>query len=228
MIRELKESALQANLKLHESGLAIFSFGNVSVIDRSAGYVVIKPSGIPYEEMAPTDMVVLDLDGKIIEGKLKPSSDTPTHLVLYQHFTEIGCIIHTHSEWATSWAQAGRDIPCYGTTHADSFYGSIPCTRKMKQEEVENEYEKNTGEVIVERFREIDYTRIPAVLIHGHGPFIWGKDAGEAMENAVYLELLAKMAFRNEVLGNKTPIDQTLLDKHFFRKHGKTAYYGQK
>lgn len=228
MLSKLKEQVLQANLDLVKHGLVIFTWGNVSGIDREQGLVVIKPSGVSYDRMKADDMVVIDMEGNLIEGKLNPSSDTPTHLVLYKHFESIGGIVHTHSEWATSWAQAGKSIPAYGTTHADYFYGDIPCTRKLSQEEIENDYEKNTGFVIVERFKELDSNALPGVLVFGHAPFAWGKDADEAVHNAVVLEEVAKMAFRNQVLGNTTAIDKYLLDKHYLRKHGKDAYYGQK
>lgn len=228
MLEKLKKQVLQANLDLVKHKLVIFTWGNVSGIDREQGLVVIKPSGVAYENMKAEDMVVVDLKGKIIESKLKPSSDTPTHLVLYNKFKNIGGIVHTHSQWATSWAQAGKDIPAYGTTHADYFYGTIPCTRKLNQSEVESDYEKNTGEVIVETFADLDYSAMPGVLVNGHAPFSWGKDAAEAVHNSVVLDELAKMAFRTQILGNFEPVDKFLLDKHYLRKHGKDAYYGQK
>jgi len=227
MLEELKSSVLEANLDLVKHGLVIFTWGNVSGIDRDKGLVAIKPSGVSYDNLKTKDIVILDLDGNIVEGELKPSSDTPTHLMLYQHFDNIGGIVHTHSEWATSWAQAGRSIPAYGTTHADYFYGEIPCTRKLSKHEIENEYEKNTGKVIIEKFGDIDYNAMPGVLIDGHAPFTWGKDSDEAVHNAVVLDEIAKMAFRTEILGNKHPVDKYLLDKHYLRKHGKNAYYGQ-
>lgn len=227
MLENLKEKVWQANLDLVKHGLVVFTWGNVSGIDRSKNAVVIKPSGVSYDDLKPADMIIVDLDGKVIEGDLKPSSDTPTHLLLYQKFNDIGGIVHTHSEWATSWAQAGRAIPAYGTTHADYFYGEIPCTRKLNQLETENDYEKETGNVIAEQFSNLEPLAVPGVLVHGHGPFAWGKDAGNALHNAVVLEEVAKMAFRTEVLGNSQPIDQFLLDKHYLRKHGKNAYYGQ-
>jgi L-ribulose-5-phosphate 4-epimerase len=227
MLRKLKEEVLKANLDLVKHGLVIFTWGNVSGIDREKGLVVIKPSGVEYDKMKAGDMVVVDLEGNIVEGSLKPSSDTPTHLILYQNFSSVGGIVHTHSEWATSWAQAGKAIPAYGTTHADYFYGEIPCTRKLTDKEVSEAYEKNTGLVIIEKFRSIDYKSMPGVLIAGHAPFTWGKDPGEAVHNAVVLEEVAKMAFRTQVLGNHSPVDQYLLDKHYQRKHGKNAYYGQ-
>ena len=225
---ELKKTVCEANLELVRQGLVIFTWGNVSAIDRQTGLVVIKPSGVSYKNMKPEDMVVLDLDGKQVEGKLKPSSDTPTHLFLYRQFEKIGGIVHTHSEWATSWAQARRPIPAYGTTHADYFYGEIPCTRPLTREEVDNEYERNTGLVIEETFTDLDPMAVPGVLVGQHGPFSWGKDAHDAVHNAKVMEEVAKMAFRNEALGNHASIDQYLMDKHYLRKHGKDAYYGQK
>ncbi|NBC82418.1 MAG: L-ribulose-5-phosphate 4-epimerase AraD [Bacteroidetes bacterium] len=228
MLEGLKEDVLKANLDLVKHGLVVFTWGNASGIDREKGLVVIKPSGVSYDDMKADDMVVLDLEGNKVEGNLKPSSDTPTHLVLYNNFPDIGGIVHTHSEWATSWAQAGRPIPAYGTTHADYFYGEIPCTRVLSKEEIDGSYEKATGEVIVDKFKNIDYKAVPGVLLSNHAPFTWGKDPDEAVHNAVVMEQVAKMAFRNEVLGNKTPVDSYMLDKHYFRKHGKNAYYGQK
>lgn len=227
MLEELKQKVWEANLELYRFGLVIFTWGNVSGIDRRQGLVVIKPSGVSYDTMKPEDMVIVDLDGKIIDSKLKPSSDTPTHLVLYKSFKQIEGVVHTHSEWATSWAQSGRSIPVYGTTHADNFFGEIPCTRKMTEPEVRGKYEKVTGNLIVETFKNLDPMSIPAVLVNGHGPFAWGKSPLDAVHNAVILEAVAKMAFRNEMLGNLQPIDKTLLNKHFLRKHGKDAYYGQ-
>ena len=227
MLEELKEKVLIANLELVEQQLVVFTWGNVSERDPETGYVVIKPSGVPYDHMEASDMVVLDLDGKQVEGKLNPSSDAPTHLELYRNFSGIGGVVHTHSEWATSWAQAGRAIPAYGTTHADYFFGEVPCTRELTSEEVEKDYEANTGRLIVETFRELDYRSMPGVLVKNHGPFTWGKDALEAVHNAVVLEEVAKMAFRTEVLGHREPVNQFLLDKHYKRKHGKDAYYGQ-
>ncbi len=224
----LKEKVLKANLDLVRFSLVISTWGNSSERDPETGHIVIKPSGVPYDEMKAEHMIVLDADGKQIEGDLRPSSDASTHIVLYRHFKNIGGVVHTHSEWATSWAQAGRSLPPYGTTHADYFYGEIPCTRPLTKEEIEGEYEKNTGKVIVDTFKELDYKMLPGVLVHGHAPFTWGKDGIDAVHNAVALEEVAKIAFRNEVLGNRNPIDQILLDKHFLRKHGKEAYYGQK
>lgn len=228
MLEDLKLKVLKANLDLVKYDLVIFTWGNVSAIDREKGLVVIKPSGFEYDNMKADDMVVVDLEGNIVEGLLKPSSDTPTHLILYKNFENIGGIVHTHSEWATSWAQAGKPIPAYGTTHADYFYGEIPCTRKLTEDEVATDYEKNTGLVVVERFRDIDYNAMPGVLIDGHAPFTWGKNADEAVHNSVVLDQVAKMAFRTQLLGNIKPVDNYLLDKHYLRKHGKDAYYGQK
>jgi L-ribulose-5-phosphate 4-epimerase len=227
MLEKLKEKVLIANLELVEQQLVVFTWGNVSERDPDTGYVVIKPSGVDYDQMEASDMVVLDAEGKRVEGRLNPSSDAPTHLELYRNFAEIGGVVHTHSEWATSWAQAGRGIPAYGTTHADYFYGEVPCTRGLTSEEVEKEYEKNTGKVILETFRELDYRSLPGVLVRHHGPFTWGKDALEAVHHAVILEEVAKMAFRTEVLGQGEVVKQFLLDKHYKRKHGKDAYYGQ-
>ena len=228
MLEKLKQEVFQANLDLVKYGLVIFTWGNVSGIDREKGLVVIKPSGVSYDNMTADDMVVVDLDGKIVEGKYKPSSDTPTHLVLYKKFPTIGGVVHTHSEWATSWAQAGLSIPALGTTHADYFYGPIPCTRKLTQKEIETKYEEETGNVIVETFKGIDPMAVPAVIINGHGPFSWGKDAHNAVHNAVVLEEVAKMAHHTLTLNSVKGIDQYLLDKHYHRKHGPGAYYGQK
>ncbi|MDB4581532.1 L-ribulose-5-phosphate 4-epimerase [Draconibacterium sp.] len=228
MLEDLKEKVFQANLDLVKHGLVIFTWGNVSGIDREKDFVVIKPSGISYDKMMPKDMVVMNLYGQVVEGKLKPSSDTPTHLVLYRQFETIGGVVHTHSEWATSWAQAGKGIPAVGTTHADYFFGEIPCTRKMTKAEIEGEYELETGKVIVERFKNIEADSVPGVLVNNHGPFSWGKDANDAVHNAVVLEEVAKMTFRSLQLNPETTMDQVLLDKHFLRKHGKNAYYGQK
>ncbi len=227
MLEKLKEKVFKANIDLVKHGLVIFTWGNVSGIDREQGLIVIKPSGVDYHNMKPSDMVVVDMQGKVVEGDYKPSSDTPTHVVLYNHFKSIGGVVHTHSEWATSWAQAGKPIPAYGTTHADYFYGEIPCTRSLSKNEVETNYELNTGKVIAERFTNLDPNAIPGVLVTGHGPFSWGKDAHTAVHNAKVMDEVAKMAFRTEILGNKQPIDQYLLDKHYLRKHGKNAYYGQ-
>ena len=229
MLEALKEQVWKANLALPKHGLVTFTWGNVSGIDREAGLVVIKPSGVDYETMTADDMVVLRLsDGEKVEGKWKPSSDTPTHLALYRAFENIGGIVHTHSRWATSWAQAGRGIPAYGTTHGDYFYGEIPCTRKMTSAEIGGEYELETGNVIIETFEGKSPDEIPSVLVNSHGPFAWGKDADEAVHNAVVLEELAFMAFHTEALNPKVnTMQQELLDKHYLRKHGKNAYYGQ-
>lgn len=227
MLELLKQRVLDANLALVPYDLVVFTWGNVSERDPESGNIVIKPSGVPYEQMKAEQMVVLDPKGKQLEGDLKPSSDAPTHLELYRNFGAIGGIVHTHSPWATSWAQARKTIPVYGTTHADYFFGSVPCTRELTQEEVEGDYEVNTGRVIVEAFMQMDPQRMPGVLVQGHGPFTWGKDAADAVHHAVVLEEVAMMAFRTEVLGNKKPVAQYLLDKHYLRKHGKDAYYGQ-
>jgi len=228
MHERLKEKVLEANLDLVKHKLVVLTWGNASERDPDTGHIVIKPSGVPYERMTPDQMVVLDADGKRLEGELKPSSDAPTHVILYKHFKGIGGLVHTHSEWATSWAQAGISLPPYGTSHADHFYGAVPCTRPLTKSEVEGDYEANTGKVIVESFQDIDYKSMPGVLVHGHAPFTWGKDGADAVLNSVALEEVAKMAFRTQVLGNQDPIEQFLLDKHYLRKHGKDSYYGQK
>ncbi len=228
MLESLKEEVLRANLALPKHGLVVFTWGNVSAIDRSSSLVVIKPSGVDYDSMSADDMVVVDLEGNVVEGRLRPSSDTPTHVYLYSHFPEIGGIVHTHSEWATAWAQAGVPIPCYGTTHADYFYGDIPCARTLTEGEVENEYEKNTGVVIAEAFAGRDVMATPGVLCHNHGPFAWGHNAAEAVHNAVVLEECAKMAvIARSINPSIAPAPSYLMDKHYFRKHGKNAYYGQ-
>ena len=233
MLEELKKSVYEANMALQAHGLIVFTWGNVSGIDRGKGLFVIKPSGVPYEELKPSDMVVVDLTGKKVEGDMNPSSDTPTHLALYQAFPSIQGVVHTHSRWATIWAQAGRGIPAYGTTHGDYFYGEIPCTRRMTPDEIHGEYELETGNVIVETFvsQGIDPAQVPAVLVMSHGPFTWGKDAADAVHNAVVLEELAMMAWHTEKIAGTvpgTPMQSELLDKHFLRKHGPGAYYGQK
>lgn len=231
MLEQLKQEVLEANLDLPKQGLVVYTWGNVSGIDREKGLIVIKPSGVSYENMKAEDMVVVDLEGKVVEGNYKPSSDTATHIEIYKAFPSVGGVVHTHSEWATSWAQACRGIPAYGTTHADYFYGEIPCTRKMTQEEIQGEYEKETGKVIVETFKEkgIDGAQVPAVVVASHGPFTWGKDPHDAVHNAVVTEEVAKMAFRAEELNNHmTRMQDKLLDKHYLRKHGANAYYGQK
>lgn len=228
MLEQLKNEVLRANLDLVKYGLVTFTWGNVSGIDREKGLVVIKPSGVEYDGMTAEDMVVIDLEGNVVEGKWKPSSDTPTHLVLYKAFANIGGIVHTHSRKATSWAQAGRGIPAYGTTHGDYFYGEIPCTRKMTPKEIAGEYEKETGNVIVETFKDKSYADIPAVLVNSHGPFAWGTNPDNAVHNAVVLEELAFMAWHNIMMNpNIAPMQQELLDKHYLRKHGANAYYGQ-
>ena len=229
MLEELKRIVCKANLELPKHGLVTFTWGNVSGVDREKGLMVIKPSGVEYDGMTPEDMVVVSLaTGEKMEGKWKPSSDTATHVALYNAFPTAGGIVHTHSRWATSWAQAGRGIPAYGTTHGDYFYGEIPCTRKMTPEEIAGEYELETGHVIIETFAGKSAGDIPAVLVHSHGPFAWGTDPLGAVHNAVVLEELAFMAFHTEAIcPGKEAIQQELLDKHYLRKHGKNAYYGQ-
>lgn len=229
MLEQLKQAVLSANLELPARSLVTYTWGNVSGIDRDSGLVVIKPSGVPYEELRAEHMVVLDLEGKQIEGDMRPSSDAMTHLVLYRSFKNIGGVVHTHSNWATIWAQAERSIPALGTTHADYFYGDIPCTRNLVEEETKADYEVNTGRVIVEAFKDRDAEYTPGVLVSGHGPFTWGKDAKEAVHNAVVLETVAMMAFNSLALSpGLNPINRALQDRHFFRKHGADAYYGQK
>jgi L-ribulose-5-phosphate 4-epimerase len=228
MLKELKKQVLEANLLLPKYGLAVFTWGNVSAVDRGRGLVVIKPSGVPYDELKAEDMVVVDLEGNVVEGHYKPSSDTPTHLELYRSFDNIGGIVHTHSRWAVAFAQAGRGIPALGTTHADCFYGEIPCTRDMTAEEINGEYEKETGKVIAEAFAGTDPATVPGVLVKSHGPFAWGTDADNAVHNAVVMEEVANMAYHAIQLNPGVPaIKQELLDRHFLRKHGKNAYYGQ-
>lgn len=229
MLEELKEQVWKANLDLPRHGLVTFTWGNVSGIDRKKGLFVIKPSGVEYDKLRPEHMVVVDLEGNKVEGYLNPSSDTPTHLELYKAFPECGGIVHTHSSWATSFAQACKGIPAFGTTHADYFYGEIPATRLMTKEEIEGEYEKNTGLVIIETFKDKDPMAIPGVLVSNHGPFAWGTDANNAVHNAVVMEEVAKMALRAMQLSPGLPqISQAILDKHYLRKHGANAYYGQK
>lgn len=231
MLEELKKEVYEANMLLPKYNLVTFTWGNVSGIDREAGVFVIKPSGVEYDKLTPEDMVVVDLNGNKVEGKYNPSSDTATHVVLYNRFPQIGGVVHTHSSWATSWAQAGRDIPCYGTTHADYFYGPIPCVRNLTKEEIEEAYEKNTGVLIADDFGEKnrDYSAVPGVLCKNHGVFTWGENANEAVHNAVVIEEVAKMAARCEIINLKNqPAPQELQDKHYFRKHGANAYYGQK
>ncbi len=227
MLEGLKEQVCKANLALVDHGLVLFTWGNVSAIDRASGLVVIKPSGVPYDRMIPADMVVVNLDGRVVEGDLKPSSDTPTHLVLYRAFPETGGIVHTHSTFATAWAQAGMDIPNIGTTHSDYFHNDIPCTADMTAGQVRGDYELETGNVIVERFRDIDPVHTPGVLVKNHGPFSWGRDADEAVHNAVVLEQVAKMAFISMTLNPDSKMNPLLIEKHFSRKHGPDAYYGQ-
>lgn len=229
MLEELKKQVCEANLELPKYGLVTFTWGNVSGVDREKGLMVIKPSGVEYDNMTLEDMVVVSLaTGEKVEGKWKPSSDTPTHVALYRAFPSIGGVVHTHSRWATSWAQAGRGIPAYGTTHGDYFYGEIPCTRKMTTAEIEGEYELETGNVIIETFEGKSAGDIPAVLVHSHGPFTWGTDPHNAVHNAVVLEELAFMAYHTEAIApGKETMQSKLLDKHYLRKHGKNAYYGQ-
>jgi Ribulose-5-phosphate 4-epimerase and related epimerases and aldolases len=228
MLEALKQTVFEANLDLVKHGLVIFTWGNVSAIDRASGLVVIKPSGVSYDTMKAEDMVVVDLNGKVVEGTLSPSSDTPTHLELYKAFPEIGGVVHTHSTYATAWAQAGVDLPNIGTTHADYFAQEIPCTRQMTEEEVKGEYEKRTGTVIIERFNGINPTYVPGVLVQNHGPFSWGKDASDAVHNAVVMEQVAKMAFISLNVNPNLTMNPLLVQKHFYRKHGPNAYYGQK
>lgn len=229
MLEQLKQQVFEANLELPKRKLVSYTWGNVSGIDRATNLVVIKPSGVDYEIMTAEDMVVVNLDGKVVEGKWKPSSDTPTHVELYRAFPEVGGIVHTHSRWATVFAEAGREIPAMGTTQADYFYGAVPCTRPMTDAEIQGEYEKETGKVIIETFGGIDPMNIPGVLVHSHGPFTWGKDAAEAVHNAVVLEEIAFMDWHAMVLNpDQGSMQQTLLDKHYLRKHGKHAYYGQR
>jgi L-ribulose-5-phosphate 4-epimerase len=229
MLEALKEQVCEANLLLPKHGLVTFTWGNVSGFDRERGLVVIKPSGLSYEVMKPEDMVVLDMAGNLVEGKWKPSSDTPTHLRLYAAFPGCGGIVHTHSRWATVFAQAGRAIPALGTTHADDFHGPIPCTRLLTEAEIAGEYEAETGNVIIETFRDLDPMAVPAALVQSHGPFAWGRDAMEAVHNAVVLEEVAFMAWHTLALSpDKAEMQKSLLDRHYLRKHGPGAYYGQK
>lgn len=229
MLEELKVAVYEANMELPRKGLITYTWGNVSGIDRKKGLFVIKPSGVEYDKLQPEDMVVMDLNGNQVEGTLNPSSDTATHLELYKAFEEVGGIVHTHSPMATSWAQAGRAIPCYGTTHADYFYGEIPCARNLTDGEIEEDYEKNTGLVIIETFKGINPMHVPGVLCKNHGPFTWGSNAANAVHNAVVLEELAKMNLMTELLNPSViPAPKSLQDKHFMRKHGPHAYYGQR
>ena len=228
MLESLKEKVCKANLDLVKHGLVIFTWGNVSAIDREKGLVVIKPSGVGYDNMKPSDMVVVSLDGYVVEGDLNPSSDTPTHLVLYKAFPEIGGVVHTHSTFATAWAQAGKDIPNIGTTHADYFHDAIPCTADMTEAQVKGQYELETGNVIVQRFKDINPVHTPGVLVKNHGPFSWGKDAEEAVHNAVVMEQVSKMASIAFAVNPSLTMNPLLVEKHFSRKHGPSAYYGQK
>lgn len=231
MLEALKEKVFQANLALPKHGLVKYTWGNVSEIDREAGLFVIKPSGVDYDNMKASDMVVCDLDGNVVEGELNPSSDTPTHAVLYQEFPEIGGIVHTHSTYATAWAQAGLDVPAMGTTHADTFYGGVPCARFLTQEEIDKGYEAYTGHVVVETFKErgLKPLEVPGVLLHGHAPFTWGKDADAAVMNAVVLDEVCHTNYMARQLNSYAPeLPQRILDKHYLRKHGANAYYGQK
>ena len=227
MLEQLKQQVWEENQKLCTYGLITLTWGNVSGIDRESGLVVIKPSGIPYAAMKPEDMVVVDLQGNRVEGKWNPSSDLATHLVLYRTYPEIGGVVHTHSRWATIFSQMGRDIPALGTTHADAFYGSVPCTRKLTPKEISGDYEEETGNVIVETFRDRNVMDVPAVLVQSHGPFTWGKNPVKAVENAVVLEEVAMMAWHTLTMNPNVDFQQELLDKHYFRKHGAGAYYGQ-
>ncbi len=228
MLENIKERVLRANLTLQKENLITLTWGNVSEIDRGTGYVVIKPSGVAYENMSAEDMVVVDLFGNVMEGKWNPSSDTPTHLELYRQFPEIGGITHTHSRWATIFSQCGMDIPVFGTTHADAFYGDVPCTRKMTGAEIAGEYERETGRVIAELFTPETIQSIPGALVYSHGPFTWGKDAGDSVKNAIILEEVAMMAWHTMMMKPEMRIQKELLDKHYLRKHGENAYYGQK
>lgn len=230
MLEKLKQQVYEANMELPRRGLVTYTWGNVSGIDRESGLFVIKPSGVEYDELRPEDLVVLDLEGNKVEGKLNPSSDTKTHIELYKAFPELGGVVHTHSTHAVAWAQAGRDIPCFGTTHADYFYGPVPCARALTQEEIDEDYEKNTGKVIIEAFRgrNIQPMHVPGVVCTSHGPFTWGKDAAQAVYHAVVLEEVAKMALLTlQIDPNAAPAPQRIQDKHFLRKHGPNAYYGQ-
>jgi L-ribulose-5-phosphate 4-epimerase len=228
-LQRLREQVLEANLELVRRGLVLYTFGNASGIAREENLVVIKPSGVPYETMKPSDLVITDLDGKIVEGNLRPSSDLPTHIVLYKAFPKCGGVAHTHSEYATAWAQARRPIPCFGTTHCDYFYGPVPVTDPMSNDEIATAYEENTGHAIVEAFRGHDPAEVPAVIVANHGPFAWGPDAAAAAHNAVILEAVARTAFFTlNINGDAQPVARALLDKHYLRKHGSSAYYGQK
>jgi L-ribulose-5-phosphate 4-epimerase len=227
MLNKLKNEVFKANLDLVSNGLVIHTWGNVSGRDADTGLIVIKPSGVDYKSMEAEDMVVIDREGMVVEGKFKPSTDAPTHLMLYRKWAQLGGIVHTHSSYASSWAQAGRPIPPFGTTHADHYYGEVPCTRSLTDDEIATDYEINTGKIIIETMEGLDPLSIPSVLVNAHGPFCWGKDASDAVYNAISLEEIAKMAFYTVLLGHSNPVKQTLLDKHFKRKHGTGAYYGQ-
>lgn len=228
MLEQLKEDVYKANMELVEKGMVIYTWGNVSGIDREKGLVVIKPSGVDYDTMKPEDMVVVDLDGNVVEGKYKPSSDTPTHLVLYRTYLDMGGIVHTHSTWAVTFAQAGMNIPALGTTHADYFFGDIPCTRDLTAQEIEEAYEENTGNVIVETIADGDAMAIPGILVKNHGPFAWGKSPANSVYNAVVLDKVAELAYKTMTLNPRVErVGQYLLDKHYYRKHGANAYYGQ-
>ena len=227
MLEELKKRVFEQNISLVKHGLVVLTWGNVSAKDEETGLVVIKPSGVPYNTMKVEDMVVVDIEGNVIEGRYRPSSDLPTHLYLYKQYTTLGGIVHTHSTYATAFAQSGREITAYGTTHADAFYGNVPCARELTDEEIDEAYEQNTGKVIAEAISDVE--AIPAMLVKNHGVFTWGSTPEKAVENAITLEEVAKMALLTEQLNSETPrIKQQLLDKHYFRKHGKNAYYGQK
>jgi L-ribulose-5-phosphate 4-epimerase len=229
LLESLREEVLEANLEVVRRGLVLYTFGNASGIDRASGLVVIKPSGVPYAALKASDLVIVDLDGNLVEGTLRPSSDLPTHLVLYRAFTAIGGVVHTHSRAATAWAQAGREIPCFGTTHADTFFGPVPVTERLTEEEVHDAYEENTGHAIVARFEGLDPLAVPGVLVAGHAPFTWGATAQEAARNAVILEEIAELSWRTLALDAAARgLDQYVLDKHFHRKHGPGAYYGQR
>jgi L-ribulose-5-phosphate 4-epimerase len=229
MLEHLRNEVLEANLEVVRRGLVLYTFGNASAISRDDNLIVIKPSGVPYDAMKPSDMVIVDLDGNLIEGTLRPSSDLPTHLELYRAFPTIGGVVHTHSRAATAWAQAGREIPCFGTTHADYFYGAVPVTAPLSVERTQSDYERNTGVAIIERFANLDPLDMPAVLVHGHAPFTWGESAADAAHIAVVLEEVAGMAWSTITINPAaSPISQAQLDKHFLRKHGKAAYYGQR
>ena len=227
MLESLKQEVLEANLDLVKRNLVILTWGNVSAIDRATGLVVIKPSGVEYDNMKAEDMVVVDLDGNVVEGNLRPSSDTPTHLAIYRHFPEVGGVVHTHSTYATAWSQAGLDIPNIGTTHADTFHRNIPCTNEMSKEQIDSAYEASTGDIIAEAFEGINPMHTPAVLVRHHGPFTWGKSADDAVHNAVVLEEVAKMASISVALNPNIEMNNDLIEKHYNRKHGANAYYGQ-